>query len=338
MTDFLERAKELDRLMPATEDEEELLDITAIKALRPPEWLIENYLPKMSLCVMYGPSGGGKSFQAIDWGLSVAAGRHWFTSKVSQGPVIYIAGEGASGLGQRITAWQLDRSMKNADDLPFTARKKRPVNLMERDSVKRFVEFVEDRKPALVIVDTLARAMQGGDENSARDMGVVIGNADWIKESLNCTVLLIHHTNKGGQSERGSGALRGAADSMLALAPEDETVLLTVDKQKDAPIPDPVRLRLCPVMHSGSAVLNLAEFSFASPEMTKDQRKALKALSYFRASGASRNDWKDASELPAGSFAAAVDSLLSKGYVRAPGDDERPKRFKVTGEGYEALQ
>lgn len=45
----------------------------------------------------------------------------------------------------------------------------------------------------LVVVDTLARTMQGADENSAADMSVFVANCGRIGTDLGCAVAVIHH-------------------------------------------------------------------------------------------------------------------------------------------------
>ena len=56
------------------------------------------------------------------------------------------------------------------------------------------------QRPALIIVDTLARCMVGGDENSAKDMGLFIAHADALRKETGATVLIIHHTGKNGRA------------------------------------------------------------------------------------------------------------------------------------------
>ena len=47
-----------------------------LERLPDPEWLIEGLLPAHSFGVLFGPAGVGKSFLALDWGLSVAYSRN----------------------------------------------------------------------------------------------------------------------------------------------------------------------------------------------------------------------------------------------------------------------
>ncbi len=76
--------------------------ITDILSLPDPEWLIENLLVKGSFAVLFGAPGVGKSFLALSWALSLAAGKPWLDRAVIGGPVVYIAAEGFGGLKLRV--------------------------------------------------------------------------------------------------------------------------------------------------------------------------------------------------------------------------------------------
>jgi putative DNA primase/helicase len=84
-----------------------------------PEWLIDGILPANKLSVVYGASGTGKSFLALDWGLSIATGTGWQGNRVKQGGVAYIAAEKGPGYKHRIQAWFQHTGFKQAEDLPF---------------------------------------------------------------------------------------------------------------------------------------------------------------------------------------------------------------------------
>ena len=86
--------------------------------------------------------------------------------------------------------------------------------------------------------------MVGGDENSAKDVGRFIAAVDELRSVYKCASLTVHHTGKDGEDERGSSALRGAADAMLAPKPDGAGVKLACVKQKDAAPFDPWRLHL----------------------------------------------------------------------------------------------
>jgi RecA-family ATPase len=61
-------------------------------------------MPEDGLVVLYGDPAAGKSFLALDWGLSVATGVPALGHEVKKGEVVYIYGEGIRGLRQRAEA------------------------------------------------------------------------------------------------------------------------------------------------------------------------------------------------------------------------------------------
>ena len=71
-----------------------------------PEWTIDGILPADSLAQLYGSPDGGKTFLAVDISLCVANGQDWGGRRVRQGPVVYVFGEGRSGIKQRVAAWK----------------------------------------------------------------------------------------------------------------------------------------------------------------------------------------------------------------------------------------
>src|SRR6185312_13585182 len=77
-----------------------LESVSDILAKPNPKWLVRHILPVPGLTLLYGPSGQGKSFVALDWALSVASKTPWLdTYPVDvSGTAVYIACEGTGGL------------------------------------------------------------------------------------------------------------------------------------------------------------------------------------------------------------------------------------------------
>jgi hypothetical protein len=103
----------------------------------------------------------------------------------------------------------------------------------------REAETQSGQKLKMFVVDTLARVMTG-DENSAKDMGVIIESVDYIRQQTGCHVMLIHHPNKSGTSARGSGNVFGAIDTEMWV----EKKKLSFTKQRDLPMGKPIKFRL----------------------------------------------------------------------------------------------
>jgi hypothetical protein len=52
-----------------------LLTADELDGLPDPRWLVDGILPERAIAVLYGQPGIGKSFLALDWAFSIAAGR-----------------------------------------------------------------------------------------------------------------------------------------------------------------------------------------------------------------------------------------------------------------------
>lgn len=215
-------------------------DVAALRKLPPLEYLVSGMIVAGGFNVMFGASGVGKSFVALG-----------ITEKLSHTMrVAYVMGEGASGYASRLGALEARNGHKAGDMLFIPGA----VNLMERCEVEQFIEdVIELHKPRLIVFDTLARCMVGGDENSSRDMGIVIDHCGLVQKQ-NCAILMIHHTGKNGSGERGSSALRGAADSMIDLNRYDNVITIESSKLKDGQEFNTYHVQLMPFASSVCAV------------------------------------------------------------------------------------
>ena len=207
----------------------------------PVEWLIEGVIPKGSFTALYGPPGSFKSFIALDIAEAIATGRSWMGRPVKQtGAVLYLAGEGFGGIGARIKACKMHHQTEDGAPIYIVRHQ---LNL--RSSAEDFnalmmavVTLVEQTgmEFSLAIVDTLARAFGGGNENSSEDMGAFITAMGKVQEFLNCALMVLHHSGKdAAKGLRGHSSLLGAVDTELELLRFDEQMkgVLTISKQKD---------------------------------------------------------------------------------------------------------
>lgn len=213
-----------------------ILTIVELLALPPPQWLIAGLIPEMALVVPYGPPKSGKSFLMMSAGLHIADGRDWFGHPVQQGAVVYVMGEGIGGMSMRVRAMLARYAM--APEVPFFIVR-RAVNFREPAEVNALEAAIRARigelPLRLLVIDTLARAMPGADENSAQETGAVIAAADYLKEELRCTVALVHHEGKdSARGARGTSALRGAWDAAYQIVSRGRRMTLTVIDQKEA--------------------------------------------------------------------------------------------------------
>jgi RecA-family ATPase len=207
------------------------------QTISPPD-KFRKLLGTTALAVIFGPPACGKTFLVTDLGMHIALGWAWFGRSVTRGSVIYVAGEGVAGIGNRLAGFKAKHAP--GEDVPFVVIPV-AVNLGPgaRDA-GRVVEAVAEVEAhtgmpvRLIVVDTLARCLVGGDENSAQDMGQFLAACDRIRVSAGATVLIVHHVGKSAQAgARGSSAVLGAVDTAIEVETGDGGRVATVVKQKD---------------------------------------------------------------------------------------------------------
>lgn len=311
-----------------------LLTVAGVLELPAPSYLVDDVLVRDSIAVLFGKPGSGKSFLALDFGLCVAGGLPWQGREVRGGPVLYVAAEGVAGLGKRVAAWQEATRVDRLDGIWFMPG---ALNLLQTERVAALVEVAAELKPALVVLDTLARSMVGGDENSARDVGVAVDAADRLRVATGATVLLVHHTTKDGSAFRGSSALEGAADTMLECTDDDGWMRLACEKQKDDAEFPPIRLRREVVTladgFTTSCVLRAPSGLEASAVADRHQAAVLEALwKDFGSTGASGPVLREALQMSPATFSRAVNGLLKTGEVTNVGSPARPV-WKAVAQG-----
>jgi len=311
----IEQLQELQATGAAAHQTFPIFDDVSVLQVEAPPALIDGRLPCQALAVIYGQPEMGKSFVMVSLACSVATGRPWLGARVlRRGPVVYDMGEGASHFGLRLAAWKRFQGFDLASVIGVHPIPE-VVQLRDPAHVEAFIRDIEPLHPVLVIIDTLARASEGVNENDAGEMGLVIGGADRIRRRLGCAVTLIHHTTKSGETERGSGALRGAADVMWHLIDNNDLRTLACTKSKDAPAFEPFGLRLVP-QDDGGCIVKLAIDSPESTEPTTKDLAALRALAEsFGESGARFGEWERVAGVPPRSFARVVKHLQATGLI-----------------------
>jgi hypothetical protein len=207
-----------------------------------PTWLIPGILPSTGIGMMYGPSGSYKSFLALDMALCLAYGHagQWGAPPVKN-DVLFFAGEGPVATSKkRWPAWLEHAKIENRDEHRFLIMDRVPLH-SDTDAWEAIkADLAElDAKPALIVIDTLARLLTGLDENSAKDITMVTGFLESLARYYECFVLVIHHTGKDEKKgARGSSALLANVDASFSTTKKDGGSALSVVKQKDADVPD----------------------------------------------------------------------------------------------------
>lgn len=200
-------------------------------AARPaPKWIIKGIMPRAELLVLFGESGAGKSFTALDLAGAVARGVDWRGHKVKQGRVVYVAAEGAGGFRNRLVAYAIKEGVTLAD-IPLGVIANAP-NLLEKAEAIEVARAIG--RADVVIIDTFAQATAGANENSGEDIGKALAHCKGIHRATGALVILVHHAGKDlTKGARGWSGLRAAADAEIEVSRQDPVRMLRMSKQKD---------------------------------------------------------------------------------------------------------
>lgn len=196
--------------------------------------IVKGTLSIGGMSVLYGDSNTGKTFFALDLALAVAQGQSWQGLRTTAGGVVYVAAEAGRSLLTRVAAYKKHHGL---DECPF-AIVPCPVDLRSTDSdTAELVELIKEAAESmgtdvvLVVVDTLSRALAGGNENASEDMGAFIGNVDRVRHATQAHLMIVHHTGKDkAKGARGHSSLRAAVDTEMEI---DEGRTVTITKQRD---------------------------------------------------------------------------------------------------------
>jgi len=198
--------------------------------------LIEGLLDVGSFSIMYGASGTRKTFLAIEIACHVALGWEWRGRAVKRGAVVYIAAEGGGGFGERLTAFKHHHEV-DTEGVPLHVIGEAPDLCHNDADAKLLVERIQNATGgdvAFIVVDTLARALAGGNENSPDDMGALVRHCDLLRAETGAHLMAIHHTGKDDtRGARGHSSLKAAADTEIEITSSGEVSTATITKQRD---------------------------------------------------------------------------------------------------------
>lgn len=182
-------------------------------------YVVKGLLAPGDLACIFGAPGAGKSLIAPHLAYRLAQGLPAFGMRTKPGPVFYVAAEDPHGMRGRVTALRIRhgdaaafRLVEGVSDLFAPAA----------DDLEALRDAVEEQRPSLVIIDTLAMAFPGLEENAAESMTRVVTIGRKLTAHGAAVVLVHHDTKAQGPTPRGHSVLNGALDVALQLFPRDE--------------------------------------------------------------------------------------------------------------------
>lgn len=201
------------------------------------QYLVKGLLP-VGLALLYGRANGGKTALTIDLVAHLAGGIEYRERRTRHGLVVYVALEARESVENRLAAWCLHHGIDIAElQLAVVGGL---LDLRHRPSVNELLEIVAEIEARacepvqLIVLDTLARAMPGANENDSAEMGATIAAIERIRAELgNVSVMAVHHLGKDDtRGPRGHSSLLAAVDSAFEVKDGE----LIVHKARDAKI------------------------------------------------------------------------------------------------------
>lgn len=198
-----------------------------------PGFIIKPFIPTDNLILLSGqPKDGKKTWFAMLTALVAATGQSIGPLVADKAvPVLYIYREGARkptlNRFEALVEGHGFPRVQGINNLYFHHRGN--FWLDDGDCVADTCAFIREKKIKLVYIDTFAKSVSS-DENSSRDMGVAVQQAEKLRDA-GATVVLVHHLKKGtlhlsnGRSGfpdpdkdiRGSSSLAGAYETHWAV-------------------------------------------------------------------------------------------------------------------------
>lgn len=203
---------------------------------------IKDIWERGTLVSMFGETGAGKTFQAIDMVMAIASDTPWCGRKVHCGGVVYIAGEDATGVVNRLKAYcrvhdEAERAAFGVIEHPLDVPDNRAVDALVEASRALFGQATE-----LVVIDTGDSCFGDADDSKPVDMRRFVDACKGIRDALECTVLILMHPgHENSERERGGSNFKAAMDARYRVRAQGENQqVLECLKMKNGPLPDPM--------------------------------------------------------------------------------------------------
>jgi len=196
-------------------------------------YVVKGLLAPGDVGAIVGQPGCGKSTIAPYLAYCVAQGAMAFGLRTKQGGAFYVAAEDPHGMQQRVHA--LRETYGAAPGFKVVAGLNGGLLDKNAPDFKALVAAVKAERPALVVIDTMAVAFPGLEENDAAKMGRVVAVARALTR-WGAAVLVVHHDTKAGDGlPRGHSILNGALDVSLALKRDGKIVRGYLSKNRNGP-------------------------------------------------------------------------------------------------------
>lgn len=292
-----------------------------------PTFVLEGEVLRGGYHLIYGATGSGKTFYALDRSMRVAA---------QGGRCVYIATEDIGGLIARRKAWEHHNRRVPETwhrlDLP------EGIDLADPAQVDELLAALAGLELDLITIDTLREA-HTGDENSSQDGRAINAAVQRLIRATGAAVDVVHHSGVNEGRERGSTAIAANCDLKWKVTGEDSLVSVTCEKYKHGPLFTPMNYRITPTpaVEYGAVLLPTTSISTRTHgPLSAGERSILEALalSIFADNGAKTTQLQEATGVRNGSLFRALSSLKNRGFIDQGGKGDP---YTITSAGRAAI-
>ena len=163
------------------------------------EWIIAGKIPKASTIALIADGGTGKSRLSYDLAYAVASGQTWNGFRTTQGKVLIIQTDEPDV--------DFSDSLRDAKYEQFRRDMVQVETEWQFSQLPQLTRWIEQVRPTLVIIDSFTAANRASElAEKDTNYGACIYDLRNIANTYGCTFLILHHTNKLGES-RGTTAI-----------------------------------------------------------------------------------------------------------------------------------
>lgn len=203
------------------------------------KYVVKDFINAGEAAALYAVPKAAKTLYAMHLGLDVANGRPHGGRRTRSGLVVHVALESVGAIMGRAVAY---RQASGETDAPYVVLDW-SLDLFDAVSREHLAAKIRELEAeyqlplVLMIVDTLARAMPGRDENS-KDLGDAIAYAhDLVRDNFaEAAALVVHHAGKdASRGARGHSSLYGNVDGIFRIENSDGRRVVSIDVHRNAP-------------------------------------------------------------------------------------------------------
>ena len=303
-----------------------------------PGWMIEGIWQRTSHGMIAGEPKTYKSVIATDMAVSVASGKP-FLGKYAvkhQGPVMYIQEENSPWLVmdrvQKISAsrgaingsatmFGSQLTVEMPDDLPLYFLNNMGFDFTNEEDRQFLEESIQEIKPVLIIFDPLYLMLGDKDENSSKEIRPVLNWLLSLRYNYKTSVIVLHHWNKSGKSDRGGQRMLGSVlfhgwveSAMYTRVVNEQSHQIEVEREfRSFAKPDLMNITFN-FGEPGDDYYD-ARISSGNPKVSNDA-----LMEFLKSTRATVDEIKEVTGLPLKQLKSRLDKLIKEGQITVNND------------------